>query len=196
MEQAFRIPPGSPFWKPAAWHGASSSHRFGRPDGAGQPDNPFAPEGGLKVLSGNLGRGSSRYQQWHRSTRSWRPLQWSSTIKTSCLPCLNRGSGTRLRGGSPFSGGREPMVCRNCTINHLPGVLQDRGFKVALVTDGRMSGASGKVPAAIHVYPEAASLGPLAKLQNGDRFDWMPRPTLSLLLTTRRSKMSGTEGWQ
>ncbi|RMF13857.1 MAG: phosphogluconate dehydratase, partial [Gammaproteobacteria bacterium] len=49
------------------------------------------------------------------------------------------------------------------------GVLQDRGFKVALVTDGRMSGASGKVPAAIHVYPEARDGGPLAKVRDGDR---------------------------
>ena len=48
------------------------------------------------------------------------------------------------------------------------GVLQDRGFKVGLVTDGRMSGASGKVPAAIHVYPEAANEGPLSRVKNGD----------------------------
>jgi phosphogluconate dehydratase len=48
------------------------------------------------------------------------------------------------------------------------GVLQDKGFRVALVTDGRMSGASGKVPAAIHVTPEAAAGGPLAKLRDGD----------------------------
>ncbi|WP_410970934.1 dihydroxy-acid dehydratase, partial [Salmonella sp. SAL04269] len=48
-------------------------------------------------------------------------------------------------------------------------VLQDRGFKVALVTDGRMSGASGKVPAAIHVSPEAIAGGPLARLRDGDR---------------------------
>jgi phosphogluconate dehydratase len=48
------------------------------------------------------------------------------------------------------------------------GVLQDQGFKVALVTDGRMSGASGKVPAAIHVTPEALGGGPLAKLRDGD----------------------------
>jgi phosphogluconate dehydratase len=47
-------------------------------------------------------------------------------------------------------------------------VLQDRGLKVALVTDGRMSGASGKVPAAIHVAPEAAAGGPLARLRDGD----------------------------
>jgi phosphogluconate dehydratase len=48
------------------------------------------------------------------------------------------------------------------------GVLQDRGYRVALVTDGRMSGASGKVPAAIHVHPEAAVGGPLARLVDGD----------------------------
>src|SRR4029079_14834673 len=48
------------------------------------------------------------------------------------------------------------------------GVLQDRGYKVALVTDGRMSGASGKVPAAIHVSPEALGAGALAKLRDGD----------------------------
>ena len=48
------------------------------------------------------------------------------------------------------------------------GVLQDRGFRVALVTDGRLSGASGKVPAAIHVSPEAAAGGPLAKVHDGD----------------------------
>jgi len=50
----------------------------------------------------------------------------------------------------------------------LMGALQDRGFKVALVTDGRMSGASGKVLAAIHVTPEAAEGGPLAKVRDGD----------------------------
>jgi phosphogluconate dehydratase len=48
------------------------------------------------------------------------------------------------------------------------GVLQDRGLKVALITDGRMSGASGKVPAAIHVSPEALPDGPLARVQDGD----------------------------
>ena len=48
------------------------------------------------------------------------------------------------------------------------GVLQDAGFKVALVTDGRMSGASGKVPAAIHVTPEAAAGGPIARMRDGD----------------------------
>ncbi|HEX2019299.1 MAG TPA: dihydroxy-acid dehydratase, partial [Aurantimonas sp.] len=53
-------------------------------------------------------------------------------------------------------------------LTPLLGVLQDRGHKVALVTDGRMSGASGKVPAAIHVTPEAKSGGPIARVQDGD----------------------------
>jgi phosphogluconate dehydratase len=53
-------------------------------------------------------------------------------------------------------------------LTPLLGVLQDRGFKVALVTDGRMSGASGKVPAAIHVSPEAVNGGMIGKVKNGD----------------------------
>ena len=55
------------------------------------------------------------------------------------------------------------------SLTPILSVLQDRGLKVALVTDGRMSGASGKVPAAIHVAPEAAKGGPLAKLRDGDK---------------------------
>ena len=67
------------------------------------------------------------------------------------------------------------------------GVLQDKGFKVALVTDGRMSGASGKVPAAIHVTPEAADGGPLARLRDGDiiRLD-AEAGTLEALVRARR----------
>jgi phosphogluconate dehydratase len=54
------------------------------------------------------------------------------------------------------------------SLTPILGVLQDKGFKVALVTDGRMSGASGKVPAAIHLSPEAADGGPIARLRDGD----------------------------
>ena len=63
------------------------------------------------------------------------------------------------------------------------GVLQDRGFKVALITDGRMSGASGKIPAAIHVSPEAARGGALARVRDGDliRVDGV-KGTLQLLV--------------
>ena len=80
-------------------------------------------------------------------------------------------------------------------------VLQGKGFRVALVTDGRMSGASGKVPAAIHVSPEAAAGGPLAKLRDGDVIrldapagtlqvrvsdvDWAARETVTMPVTLR-----------
>ncbi len=65
--------------------------------------------------------------------------------------------------------GRRPMGCRNCTSScRRLGVLQDRGQKVALLTDGRMSGASGKVLSAIHVTPEAARGGDIAKIRDGD----------------------------
>src|SRR5581483_10763728 len=65
------------------------------------------------------------------------------------------------------------------------GLLQDRGHKVAILTDGRMSGASGKVPAAIHVTPEAADGGPIAKLREGDiiRLD-APRGRLTVMVDT------------
>lgn len=68
-------------------------------------------------------------------------------------------------------------------LTPLLGVLQDRGFRVALVTDGRMSGASGKVPAAIHLTPEAVAGGPIARLRDGDllRLD-ATRGTLDVLV--------------
>ena len=69
---------------------------------------------------------------------------------------MPRGGGAE--GGAEGGEGEAPPLA----------VLQGKGFKVALVTDGRMSGASGKVPAAIHVSPEAAAGGPLAKVQDGD----------------------------
>ena len=64
-----------------------------------------------------------------------------------------------------------PQACGMPELHKLTpflAILQDRGFKVALVTDGRMSGASGKVPAAIHLSPEAADGGPIAQIKDGD----------------------------
>ena len=74
-------------------------------------------------------------------------------------------------------------------------VLQGRGFKVAIVTDGRMSGASGKVPAAIHVSPEALADGPLGKVKNGDviRLDAMAG-TLNALVDDATWAARGTRG--
>lgn len=67
-----------------------------------------------------------------------------------------------------FQGPQANGMCQLHALTPTLSVLQDRGLKVALVTDGRMSGASGKVPAAIHVSPEAACGGPLARLRDGD----------------------------
>ena len=135
---------------------------------------PFSEEGGLKLLDGNIGR---------------------SVIKTSALkpeqlfieaPALVFESQEALQ--SAFKEGKlerdfiAVVRFQGPKANGMPelhglmpplGVLQDKGFKVAIITDGRMSGASGKVPSAIHFSPEAADGGVLAKIEDGDmiRFD-------------------------
>lgn len=131
---------------------------------------PFSAHGGTKVLSGNLGR---------------------AVMKTSAVPCdhqIIEGPAVVFDSqhdvGAAFESGE---LNRDCVVvvryqgpraigmpelhKLMPplGVLLDRGFKVALVTDGRLSGASGKVPSAIHVTPEAYCGGLLAKIRNGDR---------------------------
>jgi phosphogluconate dehydratase len=130
---------------------------------------PFAPNGGLKVLSGNLGK---------------------SVIKVSAVKAESRvveaparvfhtqdGLQTAFKNGElngdviavvRFQGPKAIGMPELHKLTPALGVLQDRGFKVALLTDGRMSGASGKVPAAIHVTPEAADGGAIAKIRDGD----------------------------
>jgi len=131
--------------------------------------NPFQPTGGLSVLTGNLG---------------------TSVIKTSSIPAdrhvieapakvfhsqeelqaafkageLNRDVVAVVRFQGPKANGM-PELHR---LTPPLAVLQDKGFRVALVTDGRMSGASGKVPAAIHLTPEAVDEGPIARIRDGD----------------------------
>ena len=77
---------------------------------------------------------------------------------------LNRDFVAVIRFQGPRANGMPELHSLTPTLS----ILQDRGLRVALVTDGRMSGASGKVPAAIHVSPEAACGGPLARLRDGD----------------------------
>ena len=69
-----------------------------------------------------------------------------------------------LRGQGPRSNGMPELH----SLTSLLTIIQENGFQVALVTDGRMSGASGKVPAAIHLYPEAIDGGPIGKINDGD----------------------------
>jgi len=131
--------------------------------------DPFQPTGGLKQLTGNLGRGvikvSAVAPERHVIEAPARIFHDQEAVKAA----FKRGEFTSdtvvvVRFQGPQSNGMPELHSLTPTLT----VLQDRGLKVALVTDGRMSGASGKVPAAIHVSPEAASGGPLAKLRDGD----------------------------
>ena len=131
--------------------------------------DPFQSEGGLRLVQGNLGRGTIKISAVDRS-------RW--TIEAPCrvfsdqndvLKAFKAGELERdvvvvVRFQGPAANGMPELHKLTPSL----GVLQDRGFRVALVTDGRMSGASGKVPAAIHVSPEAKKGGALALLKDGD----------------------------
>ncbi|MCB2129720.1 MAG: phosphogluconate dehydratase [Rhodobacteraceae bacterium] len=131
--------------------------------------DPFAPEGGLKALSGNLGHGvikiSAVAPERHVITAPARIFHDQAGVKAA----FARGEFTAdtvvvVRFQGPQANGMPELHALTPVLS----VLQDRGLQVALVTDGRMSGASGRVPAAIHISPEAASGGPLARLRDGD----------------------------
>ncbi|MBD2836197.1 phosphogluconate dehydratase [Pseudomonas sp. JM0905a] len=131
---------------------------------------PFSPEGGLRVMKGNLGRGvmkvsavAPEHQVVEAPARVFHDQQaLADAFKTGEL---DRDLVAVMRFQGPRSNGMPELH----KMTPFLGVLQDRGFKVALVTDGRMSGASGKIPAAIHVCPEAFDGGPLARVRDGDR---------------------------
>ncbi|WP_252109403.1 MULTISPECIES: phosphogluconate dehydratase [unclassified Halomonas] len=130
---------------------------------------PFAPTGGLTVLDGNLGRGVikiSAVTEEHRVLEApVRIFDDQNQMKGAFEAGeLDRNVVVVVRFQGPKANGMPELH----KLTPYLGVLQDRGFKVALVTDGRMSGASGKVPAAIHISPEALDGGPLAKLRDGD----------------------------
>ncbi|GFM71715.1 phosphogluconate dehydratase [Pseudomonas capsici] len=130
---------------------------------------PFSPEGGLRVMQGNLGRGvmkvsavAPEHQIVEAPARVFQDQQdLADAFKAGEL---ERDFVAVMRFQGPRSNGMPELH----KMTPFLGVLQDRGFKVALVTDGRMSGASGKIPAAIHVCPEAFDGGPLALVQDGD----------------------------
>jgi phosphogluconate dehydratase len=131
--------------------------------------DPFAPQGGLKQLTGNLGRGvikvSAVAPERHVIEAPARIFHSQEAVKAA----FKAGEFTSdtvvvVRFQGPKANGMPELHSLTPTLT----ILQDRGLKVALVTDGRMSGASGKVPAAIHVAPEAAAGGPLARLRDGD----------------------------
>ena len=139
------------------------------PDVLRPASNPFSPTGGLAVLDGNLGRGvikiSAVKPEFRRVEAPVRLFSDQNELKAAFdAGELDRDVVVVVRFQGPRANGMPELH----KLTPYLGVLQDRGHKVALVTDGRMSGASGKVPAAIHVTPEAYDGGPLARLREGD----------------------------
>lgn len=132
-------------------------------------DRPFEPTGGIKVLTGNLGKSVIKIsavpkEDWKieapvKIFHSQKSLEDAFSADT-----LNRNLIAVVRFQGPKANGMPELHKLIPALS----VLQDRGYKVALITDGRMSGASGKIPAAIHLTPEAHAGGPIAKLLDGD----------------------------
>jgi len=152
---------GQLVWQDA---GASRDRSVVRPASA-----PFSATGGLKLLQGHLGRSvikvSAVPEALHVIEAPARVFDSQEALQQAFkageldrdVVCVVRWQGPQANGMPELHKLTPPLA-----------VLQDKGFKVALVTDGRMSGASGKVPAAIHVSPEAADGGPLARVRDGD----------------------------
>ncbi len=132
--------------------------------------DPFSQNGGLKLLDGNLGRAVikvSAVKPQHHVVEAPAEIFHSQDQFMAAFHAgdLDRDLVAVIRFQGPKANGMPELH----KLTPLLGVLQDRGRKVAIVTDGRMSGASGKVPAAIHVTPEAAEGGPIARIRDGDR---------------------------
>ncbi|MEY2685390.1 MAG: hypothetical protein RJA09_2534, partial [Pseudomonadota bacterium] len=131
--------------------------------------DPFSTDGGLKRLQGNLGRAvvkTSAVKPEHRRVRAPAVVVNSQQALNDLYQqgALNRDFVAVVRYQGPQANGMPELH----KLTPALGVLQDQGHRVALVTDGRMSGASGKVPAAIHVSPEALLGGPIGLVQDGD----------------------------
>lgn len=132
--------------------------------------DPFQLTGGLRQLGGNIGRAvikASAVKPQHRIVEAKaRVFHDQADVKTAFRNGeLTEDTIVIVRFQGPRANGMPELHSLTPTLS----VLLDRGLKVALVTDGRMSGASGKVPAAIHCAPEAAKGGPIAKIRDGDR---------------------------
>ena len=131
--------------------------------------NPFRADGGMRLVKGNLGRAIFKTsavdeKRWTIEAPA-RVFEDQESVQAAFKAGeLDRDVVVVVRGQGPQANGMPELH----KLTPALGVLQDRGHKVALVTDGRMSGASGKVPAAIHLCPEAMSAGPIARVRDGD----------------------------
>jgi phosphogluconate dehydratase len=131
--------------------------------------DPFQADGGLRLVKGNLGRAVFKTsavdeERWIIEAPARCFADQNEVLDAFKAGELDRDCAVVVRFQGPRANGMPELHKLTPTL----GVLQDRGFRVALITDGRMSGASGKVPAAIHVSPEALPDGPLARVRDGD----------------------------
>jgi phosphogluconate dehydratase len=129
----------------------------------------FSPEGGFRILKGNIGRACIKVSAVERERWIIEAPARVFADQSEVLAAFKAGELERdvivvVRFQGPRANGMPELH----KLTPQLGVLQNRGFKVALVTDGRMSGASGKVPAAIHLSPEALGGGPIGKVRDGD----------------------------
>ncbi|MFA2903092.1 phosphogluconate dehydratase [Acinetobacter pittii] len=132
-------------------------------------DAPFQPDGGLRLMQGRLGRGVIKISAVAPEHRKVKAPAIVFDSQEAVQAAFDRGELHRdFIAVVRFQGARANGMPELHRLTPVLGVLQDQGFHVALVTDGRMSGASGKVPAVIHLSPEALLNGPIAKVQTGD----------------------------
>ena len=134
------------------------------------PETPFSKNGGLKLLKGNLGRAVIKTSAVEKSHQKVIAPAKIFTTQEDLIEAFQNGSLNQdFVAVILFQGPKSNGMPELHKLTPILGSLQDKGFKVALVTDGRMSGASGKVPAAIHISPEAIDQGPIARLREGDQ---------------------------
>ncbi|AEG01293.1 phosphogluconate dehydratase [Methylomonas methanica] len=132
-------------------------------------EKPFATGGGLHVIHGNLGRGVTKVSAVAEKHQVVTAPAMVFDDQLDVVAAFKRGELEKdvivvLRFQGPKANGMPELH----KLTPIMGLLQDKGFHVALLTDGRMSGASGKVPSAIHMWPECIDGGPLAKVRDGD----------------------------
>ena len=132
-------------------------------------NKPFRSDGGMRLVQGNLGRAVFKTSavsedEWVIEAPARCFSDQNEVLEAFKAGELDRDVTVVVRFQGPRANGMPELHKLTPTL----GVLQDRGHRVSLVTDGRMSGASGKVPAAIHVSPEALPDGPLARVRDGD----------------------------
>src|SRR5581483_3771822 len=130
---------------------------------------PFRADGGLCVLDGNLGRAAIKVSAVPQDRLVIEAPARVFTEQDQLKQAFERGELERdFVAVVRFQGPRANGMPELHQLTPILGVLQDRGHRVALLTDGRMSGASGRIPAAIHLTPEASAGGPIARLRDGD----------------------------